>query len=105
MIKQKPYYLYAGLLDKIESTLPNFQYTLCNNNIYVLIYTDKELKNPYWRVEETVKLLPEERQWLLETKIKINVEAMQDNNAEYIDILDNFCTSLEQELKKESRKK
>lgn len=105
MIKQKPYYLYAGLLDKIESTLPNFKYTLCNNNIYALIYTDKELKNPYCRVEETVKLLPEERQWLLETKIKINVEAMQDNNAEYIDILDNFCTSLEQELKKESQKK
>ncbi len=100
------YKLYAVRLSAInQDDLPGFEYSLCSNSTYALIFTDKQLKEPYCVVDSSIPLLPEESQWLLDVKTAINTKTMKNNENEYTEILSNFCNAFEKELKKEKRKK
>lgn len=99
------YQLYAVRLSEItHGKLKEFEYSLCANNSYALIYTEKELDMPYCIVDASIPLLNEESQWLAETKAKVNLKVMQKNENEYTEMLSNFCNAFEKELKKEKRK-
>lgn len=105
MMETNNYKLYAVRLSEIaHNQLREFEYSLCANNSYALIYTEKELDKPYCIVDSSIPLLPEESQWLLDVKTAINTKTMQKNENEYREMLSNFCNTFEKELKKEKRK-
>lgn len=105
MMETNKYKLYAVRLSEIaHNQLREFEYSLCANNSYALIYTDKELRKPYCVVDTSIPLLAEESQWLAETKTKVNLKVMKKNENEYTEMLSNFCDAFEKELKKEKRK-
>lgn len=104
-MKTPKYQLYAVRLSEItQNNLQEFEYSLCANNSYALIYTEKELDKPYCIVDASIPLLTEETQWLADTKAKVNLKVMQKNKNEYTEMLSNFCNAFEKELKKEKRK-
>lgn len=105
MMETNNYKLYAVRLSAInQDDLQEFKYSLCSNSTYALIFTDKQLKEPYCVVDSSIPLLPEESQWLLDVKTAINTKTMQKNENEYREMLSNFCNTFEKELKKEKRK-
>lgn len=106
MTEQSPkYHLYAiRTADLPQGALKGFQYSLQANNRYALIFTDKELAQPYKMVADGVKLEKEEQEWLTACKSEIISRAMKENETEYATILNSFCDKLDEELKAEKEK-
>lgn len=103
--KSPKYHLYAiRTTDIPQGALNGFQYSLQANNRYVLIFTDRTLKEPYRAIADGVKLEKDESEWLFKCKTEINAKFMRENETEYSAILNSFCDKLDEELKAEKEK-
>lgn len=99
------YHLYAiRTADLPQGALKGFQYSLQANNRYALVFTDRELTEPYKQIQDGVTLENNERAWLTECKLKINAKAVKENESEYSEVLNEFAIALEKELKAEQEK-
>lgn len=111
MTEQKPYKLYAvRTADLTNNALKCFEYFLVANNRYALVFTDRELTEPYKQIQDGVTLEKNERVWLTEckrkiteAKIKQNVAYMKEHEDEYSELLNQFCDRLTEELEKETQ--
>lgn len=105
MTEQKPYKLYAiRTADLTNNALKGFKYSLVANNRYALVFTDRELTEPYKQIQDGVRLEKNEREWLLSCKFAVNNRAMKENESEYSEVLNEFAIALEKELKAEQEK-
>lgn len=100
--KYKLYAIYTKHLAKDE--LKGFEYSLVANNRYALVFTDRELTEPYKQIQNGVTLEKNEREWLLSCKFAVNNRAMKENESEYSEVLNEFAIALEKELKAEQEK-
>lgn len=100
--KYKLYAIYTKHLAK--DALKGFEYSLVANNRYALVFTDRELTEPYKQIQDGVTLEKNERAWLTECKLKINAKAVKENESEYGEVLNEFAIALEKELKAEQKK-
>ena len=100
--KYKLYAIYTKHLSKDE--LKGFKYSLVSNNRYALVFTEKELTAPYKQIQDGVMLEKNERAWLTECKLKVNANAVKENESEYGEVLNEFAIALEKELKAEQEK-
>lgn len=105
MLKQPKYKLYAIYTKYLaKDELKGFEYSLVANNRYALVFTDRELTEPYKQIQDGVMLEKNERAWLTECKLKVNVNAVKENESEYSEVLNEFAIALEKELKAEQEK-
>lgn len=109
MPKYKLYAIYTKHLAK--DALKGFEYSLVANNRYALVFTDRELTEPYKQIQDGVMLEPNEQAWLTECerkntkeKIRQNVAHMREHESEYSGLLGDFAITLEKELKAEQEK-
>lgn len=108
MTEQK-YRLYAiKTVDLPKDGLKAFEFSLCANERYALVYCDRTLGEPFRELPEDIPLEDDEKKWkeecertILGEKIKKNVECMQEHESEYSQLLNSFFDKLEEELKKE----
>lgn len=104
MTDQK-YHLYAIRTAALpQGALKGFEYSLVANNRYALVFTDRELTEPYKQIQDGVTLEKNERAWLTECKLKVNANAVKENESEYSEVLNEFAIALEKELKAEQEK-
>lgn len=101
---EKQYKLYAGRTLKVPSEVEFSLVPICANGRYMLVYTDKKLDDTFKKIDENIKLEQEERAWLTECKLQINVRAMKENEEAYAEMLNGFCDKLTEELKVEQEK-
>lgn len=101
----KKYHLYAiKTADLPKDGLKAFDYSLCANGRYALVYTAKELPEPYRLIREDIGLTADESAWLLQSKLEINAKYVQENKEEIADGFDLLLTAVEKELKAEKEK-
>ena len=100
--KYKLYAIYTKHLAK--DALKGFEYSLVANNRYAWVFTDRELTEPYKQIQDGVTLEKNERAWLTECKLKVNTNAVKENESEYSEVLNEFAIALEKELKAEQEK-
>ena len=100
----KTYHLYASKTIQVPDGVEFSLVPMCAGGRYMLVYTDKELDNSFKEIGENVTLEQEERSWVTQCKFILNARAMKEQEEAYASVLDGFCDTLSEELKKEQGK-
>lgn len=96
------YKLYASY----SKTLPKgVEYSLIPyGGKYILCYTDKEMPESFKVIPDNTQLTRQEMDWLMQTKLIINSNAIKEQSTEVTEMFVDFLNVFEKELKKEKRK-
>lgn len=108
MTEQKQYSVYAIKTAQLKpNELTAYEWSIiptCSGGRYALVFTDKELKEPFVKIPDGTKLEEVEQAWLTRVKMTINRRYMEEHEQDLIPILDGLVDSLTAELKAEEKK-
>lgn len=98
------YKLYAGEPQTIPETV---EYSFVPpGGRYVLAYTQEPLDSTGFVLldEGKTKMSKREREWLMQSKLEVNVQYLRENGTQYYEWLDENLDALESELRAEKEK-
>lgn len=94
------YNLYKISLEEVPEDAKFFYFK--SGYAYALLFTNKRVKGKRALKEEEIALLrPDEKRWLVKSKLTINAEQIKKNEKDYASMLGDFLSRIEEELKKE----